>query len=285
MQRMRIDHLTEYRFSSPLALMPHRMMLRPRENHGLRIVSSKLDITPLPSIRWHRDALDNSVAVATFTGVTSCLRIESSVVVEHHDEEPLDFVVEDHAVVYPFGYIGPDSDVLAPFRSLTWPHDGAALEGWLAHLELRAGAIETYVLLHRMNRAIHERMRCEVREEPGVQSPALTLARGSGACRDLAALFMESCRQLGLASRFMSGYLHAPGTAEGATHAWAEVYIPGAGWKGFDPTCGRLTGADHVAVAAAHHPEHVPPVAGSFLGSAAERPTMLATVRVQRLAV
>ena len=284
MQRMRIDHLTEYRFSSPLGLLPHRMMLRPRESHGLRIESSRLEITPTPSIRWRRDAFDNSVAVATFTEKTAYLRIDSSVVVQHYDETPMDFALEEQAVMYPFGYAGMDADVLLPFRSLTWPHDGATLERWLTGQGLRAGSIETFALLNRLNRAIHERLRSEVREEAGVRSPAHTLDCGSGACRDFAALFMEACRQLGLASRFISGYVHdGNGDAPGATHAWAEVYLPGAGWKGFDPTRGLVTGTDHIAVAVAHHPEHVPPVAGSFLGSASDRPTMLASVHVVRM--
>jgi transglutaminase-like putative cysteine protease len=285
MKRLRIDHFTEYRFSAPVKLLPHRMLLRPRENHAVRIASSALEISPVPSIRWQRDALDNSVAEASFADNAAQLRIASSVLIEHYEESPLDFMVEDYAVTYPFHYAAADEPVLAPFRAPTWPHERQAMESWLVGLGFRLGPIETFVLLDRMNRQIHDDFRYEAREEPGVQSPAQTLARGVGSCRDFAALFMEGCRRLGLASRFASGYLNAPGTsiASGATHAWAEVYLPGPGWKGFDPTCGQLTGADHIAVAVAHHPEKVPPVAGSFLGTADQRPTMLVTVRVQAL--
>jgi len=285
MQRLRIDHLTEYRFNAPLTLLPHRVMLRPRENHNVRIASSKLEIVPVANIRWQRDTLDNSVALLSFAAKSDCLRIESSVVIEHFEDAPLDFVVDDYALLHPFAYLDSDAVALAPFCVLTWAHDRPVLENWLAALGFRCGPIETFVLLDRMNRAIHERFRYEAREEPGVQSPAETLGRAAGSCRDFAALFMEGCRQLGLASRFVSGYLHADLNPEagGATHAWAEVYLPGPGWKGFDPTAGELAGTKHIAVAVAHHPEHVPPVAGSFLGSANDRPRMAVSVRVQSL--
>jgi transglutaminase-like putative cysteine protease len=141
---------------------------------------------------------------------------------------------------------------------------------------------ETYVLLDRLNRAIGKALGYAVREEPGVQSPAQTLERGQGSCRDYAALFMEACRHLGLAGRFVSGYLHAPATeaGRGATHAWAEVYLPGAGWKGFDPTGGEVAGARHIPVAVARHPERIPPVAGSFRGPGDAMPTLTVDVRV-----
>ena len=128
--------------------------------------------------------------------------------------------------------------------------------------------IQTYVLLQRLGVYIQQTLAYQLREEPGVQSVAETLSRGTGSCRDSAFLFMETARHLGLAARFVSGYLHAaPSTANfGATHAWAEVFLPGAGWKGFDPTIGEVVGTDHIAVAVARLPESVPPVAGSFIG-------------------
>jgi transglutaminase-like putative cysteine protease len=125
-----------------------------------------------------------------------------------------------------------------------------------------------------------------MREEPGVQPPAQTLARNSGSCRDFAALFMEACRHLGLASRFVSGYLYTWATDgdKASTHAWTEIYLPGAGWKGFDPTSGEVTGDRHIATAVARHPEAVPPVAGSYNGAPGQRPSMSVAVRVSALA-
>ena len=285
MRRLQIDHRTEYRFSAPVTLGLHRMMLRPRESHSVRISSSSLEITPKPSIRWRRDMLDNSVALVSFKERSNRLRIDSSSVIEHFEEAPLDFVVDDYAVQHPFAYLVDEDLVLAPFRASTWPKDVVAIRSWLASLGLGKGRMETFVLLDRMNRSIQGGLRYESREEAGVQSPSLTLERGVGSCRDFAALFMEGCRVLGLASRFVSGYSHGPASeaGNGTAHAWAEVYLPGPGWKGFDPTSGELVGTSHIAVAMAHHPEKVPPVAGSFTGPQNERPTLEVRVSVREL--
>jgi transglutaminase-like putative cysteine protease len=282
LRRLQIDHVTEYHFPSVVTLLPHRLLLRPRENHGLRIASSSLTISPAHRARWQRDALDNSVTVANFTEPAATLRIASQVVIEHYDEAPLDFVVEDYAVSHPFAYRAVESAELAPLRVPAWPDDRLAVEGWLRGLSLGAGKMETFALLDVLNRSVCRDLRYEVREEPGVQSPAQTLARGAGSCRDFAALFLDACRHLGLASRFVSGYhtSYASEAGGGSTHAWTEVYIPGPGWKGFDPTAGLVTGSEHIAVAVARHPETVPPVSGSYLGPAEPRPTMLVSVRV-----
>lgn len=166
-----------------------------------------------------------------------------------------------------------------------YPDDRETLRGWLDGAGLLLPQ-ETFTLLDRMNRLIAGQFFYQMREAPGVQSPALTLALNSGSCRDFAALFMETCRYLGLASRFVSGYLFTSDfdTGNGSTHAWAEVYLPGAGWKGFDPTSGDVVGNRHIATAVARHPESVPPVAGSFIGPGGSHPVPNVTVRVSTLA-
>jgi transglutaminase-like putative cysteine protease len=128
-------------------------------------------------------------------------------------------------------------------------------------------------------------MAYQMREAPGVQTPGATVAQQSGSCRDFATLFMEACRLMGLAARFVSGYLHCPATeaGHGATHAWAEVYLPGAGWKGFDPTIGALVGVDHIPVAVHRHPEAIPPIAGSFVGQLAAPPALEVEVQVHTM--
>jgi transglutaminase-like putative cysteine protease len=281
-RRLQIDHLTEYRFGSQVTLLPHKLLLRPRENHSLRILSSKLDISPAPRLRWQRDALDNSLAVASFSAPSDTLRIASQVVIEHYDEEPLDFLVESHAMHHPFAYRPDEFAELAPLCLMAWPLDHAVVDGWLRAHGIGLGTVETFAMLDKLNRIICRDFRYQVREEPGVQSPALTITRGSGSCRDFAALFLDACRHLGLASRFVTGYhtSYANDASSGSTHAWAEVYLPGPGWKGFDPTAGLITGSEHITVAVARHPETVPPVAGSYLGSASPIPTMLVNVRV-----
>ena len=285
MRRLRIKHLTDYRFAAPVSLLPHRLLLRPREGHEVRIESSRLDIFPAALIRWHRDAFDNSVAVASFLGTTDRLTIASEVGIEHYGEEPLDFFVADYAVNYPFVYNADERVDLSPFQSPVHPNDQAALRAWLDRLGIGQRTIETYVLLDRMSKAIAADFKYVIREDPGVQSPAQTLASGSASCRDHATLFMEACRFLGLASRFVSGYVHAPETEEGNanTHAWAEVYLPGPGWKGFDPSTGEVTGTRHIPVAVARHPETVSPVMGSFVGPSGPPPSLLVDVRVESL--
>ncbi len=282
MRKLQIDHLTEYRFASEVTLLPHRMRLRPRESHGLRIASSTLDISPAHRLRWQRDAFDNSLAVASFTTPALAVRVASQVVIEHYDERPLDFLVEDHAAFHPFTYLAEERADLSPLLSSAWPGDRAAIERWLTSLSLGSRKLETFALLDQLNRAICGDFRYQRREEAGVQSPAQTLLRRSGSCRDFAALFLEACRHLGIASRFVSGYhqSYANEAEGGSTHAWAEVYLPGPGWKGFDPTAGVVTGSEHIAVAVARHPESVPPVSGSFVGPTQPRPTMLVSVRV-----
>jgi transglutaminase-like putative cysteine protease len=280
-RKLQIDHLTEYRFASEVTVLPHRLLLRPRESHVLRVESSSLAISPAHSIRWKRDVFDNSMAIATFAAPTATLTISSRVVITHYDETPLDFLVEEHAALYPFTYLADESTDLAPLLPMAWPDDRPQVDRWLQSLALGSSRMETFTLLDQLNRAICRDFRYQGREEPGVQSPAQTLSRQSGSCRDFAALFLDACRHLGLASRFVSGY-HTSYATEGAgsTHAWAEVYLPGPGWKGFDPTAGLVTGSEHIAVAVARHPETVPPVAGSYLGPSEPRPTLSVYVRV-----
>jgi transglutaminase-like putative cysteine protease len=285
MQRLRIAHLTEYRYSSPVTLGPHRLLLRPREGHDVHIESSRLDISPQPQIKWHRDMFDNSVAVASFIDASDRLTIESEVVIEHYEEAPLDFLVSDYAVNYPFLYTPEERVDLLPYEQPVYPNDQHALRDWVSGFGFGQGPIETYAMLDRINRALADGLTYITREEPGVQSPDQTLASRRGSCRDYAALFIEACRHLGLASRFVSGYLHAPATEEGnaATHAWAEVYLPGPGWKGFDPTIGEITGSSHIAVAVARHPETVPAVAGTFVGPSESPPVLIVDVQVTAL--
>jgi transglutaminase-like putative cysteine protease len=268
MLRYKIIHRTYYNFSGAVWLEPHTLRLRPREGHELRIESSSLELTPRATLRWHRDVEDNSVAIATFTSPTDKLSIESEVIIQQYNQGPLDFLLADYAVDYPFAYLAEDWAVLAPYTNFAGNIPNGLLTEWLANLCPPDERLQTYALLQRLCAHIHQTLSYRLREEPGVQSAAETLSRGSGSCRDFANLFMAAAKRLGLASRFVSGYLHAPPSAVnfGATHAWAEVYLPGAGWKGFDPTIGEIAGTTHIAVAVARLPESVPPVAGSFIG-------------------
>ena len=268
MQRYKILHRTYYNFSALVTLEPHTLRLRPREGHELRIESSNLHITPPATLRWQRDAEDNSVAIASFSQPTNQLKIESEVIIQQFNEAPLDFLVADYALNFPFNYTDTDKVLLAPYLKNMGRAKPIALTNWIANLWRPSESLQTYSLLQRLSMHIHDSFAYQIREEPGVQAAEQTLKYGTGSCRDFAALFMHAARELSLAARFVSGYLYAqPSTVNfGATHAWAEVYLPGAGWKGFDPTTGEIVGANHIAVAVARLPESVPPIAGSFVG-------------------
>lgn len=285
MHRLKISHLTEYRFNTTVTLEPHKLLIRPREGPEIHIESSALTISPAHTVKWHRDALDNATAMVDFLGPAQTLSINSEVVIQHYEENPLDFLVEDYAVNYPFQYDPHERSELQPFLQPVYINDGDAIRNWFGQMGLEQPAMQTYALLDQMCQNIAGFFAYTVRDEPGVQSPGQTLAYGQGSCRDFAALFIEGCRNLGLASRFVSGYAHAPHSEQwsSTTHAWAEVYLPGAGWKGFDPTAGEVTGRRHIPVAVARHPETVPPVAGSFVGMNAPAPQLVVDVRVVAL--
>lgn len=270
MQRFKLLHRTYYNYSSEVMLGAHSLRLRPRENHELRIETMKLSITPTANLLWHRDIEGNSVATATFSTPITQLVVESEAIIQQYNETPLDFLVADEAVHYPFQYRDADQMVLAPYMTLPDPETSELIKQWIGNIWQENEAIQTYTLLRRLTSYIYENYAYQLREEPGVQTATQTLSLKTGSCRDFAALFMCAASCLGLASRFVSGYLYAPLLAEmaGATHAWAEVYIPGAGWKGFDPTIGKIVGPDHIMVAVARLPESVPPIAGSFSGTA-----------------
>lgn len=272
MQRYKIIHRTYYNFSDRISLGAHTLRLRPREDHELRIEAFDLNISPQADVLWHRDVEDNSIAIVSFDQPTQQLAIESEVIIQQYLENPLDFLVSDYAVGYPFSYQQDDLALLAPYRAGADGEAAVELKHWIGSIWQPGEAIQTYGLLQRLNTSIHQSMTYQLREEPGVQAATDTLARGTGSCRDFAMLLMAAARQLGLAARFVTGYLHAPlSPAAGATHAWAEIYLPGAGWKGFDPTTGTIVGADHIPVAVARLPESVPPVAGSFRGTASAK--------------
>ncbi len=272
MKRYKILHETRYDFSGMVQLHPHTLRLRPREGHELRIESSYLDVSPSPeTLRWHRDVEGNSVATAAFNCAAFQLLINSEVIIQQYDQAPHDFLVADYAVNYPFCYYDEDYVLLSPYMSSPAHPASSELTEWVSGIWRPGEIVQTFSLLLRLNQRIYQSLRYQRREEEGVQSAEQTLSCGSGSCRDSASLFMAAARQLGFAARFVSGYSHSdpaylPNGPPGSTHAWAEVFIPGAGWKGFDPTTGGMVGSEHIAVAVARVPESVPPVAGSFHG-------------------
>lgn len=269
MQRYKINHVTNYKFSDMVSLLPHTLRLRPREGHELRIENSRLEISPPAQVLWYRDAEENSVARASFSTKTQELTIKSEITIQQYDVEPLNFLVADYALDYPFSYQEEDQIILSPYIFATKNTCDELQQNWINRLWTPNEELQSFTLLQRINQLLFNSLKHIIREEEGVQSAEQTLSLQTGSCRDFAHLFIVIARKLGFATRFVSGYLYAKSSTNqpGATHAWAEVFLPGAGWKGFDPTTGAITGADHIAVAVARLPESVPPVAGNYIGT------------------
>jgi len=269
-----IEHRNIYHYNCPVECNTHRLMLRPLEGHDVNIHSSSLVIQPTHRIRWKQDVLNNSIALVDFTEKADQLLIESHLAVEQFNLNPFDFILEMYVQELPFEYHTDEAPDLAPYRKSHYPEDTAAIREWLKPFLGPRGRTKTLEFLINLNQSVPMSFRYQRREESGVQTPAETLKSRSGSCRDFALLFMEAARHVGLAARFVSGYLCGdssgqPEVASDATHAWTEIYLPGAGWKGFDPTCGTLAAGLHVRVAVAREPSQATPIRGAFLGPAA----------------
>jgi transglutaminase-like putative cysteine protease len=287
MRHLQIKHITTYEYAETVTLLPHKLLLRPREGHDIRIESAELIIAPAHHLQWQRDVYDNAVAQATFLEPASRLSIGSRVLIQHYDDQPLDFLVADYAALFPFQYDAAERVDLGPYLPVIFDQDLPLLSTWLRQFWQSGQVVETYLLLEWINKAIATGFTYQQREEPGVQTPAATLTKRAGSCRDFATLFIEACHYLGLAARFVSGYQYSPTLlqGQGATHAWSEVYLPGAGWKGFDSTSGQVVGNNYIAVAVSRYPEAVPPVSGSFQAVNPQSPVMSVVVEVAEIPV
>lgn len=266
MKRICITHVTEYHYRSAVRFGPHRALLRPREGHDVHIAGSRLEIEPEARVRWYRDIYGNSNAIISFEAPGCKLRIFSEIEVDLYDDTPIDCVVDPDAQWYPFQYPAIEQVELVPYRLPSYPHDCSAVQDWLRAIYEPGQRIGTSELLGRLNTHIFEGFRYAYREEMGVQLPCQTITLGSGSCRDFAVFMMEAARQLGFGARFVTGYIQMAEGQHGATHAWTEVYIPGAGWRGYDPTNNKLAGAEHVSVAVAREQDKASPLSGSWDG-------------------
>jgi transglutaminase-like putative cysteine protease len=289
--RITVDHLTEYQYERPVSFGEHSLYLRPRESHTIHVDSFDLESTPEGRLRWVRDCFNNVVAVVNLgTGESDRLSFRCRMRFEVAEENPFDFILETRALEFPFAYDEREKSALAPYlapeESARWP----ILDWARQSLGDPSKPRETITLLTDLNLAIHRRIAYERRDEEGTQSAKETLERGQGSCRDLAELFVATSRQLGLAARFVSGYLYEPvrpdGTAAsnvaaGSMHAWAEVYLPGAGWRGFDPTNGLLADHHFLPAAVASVPDWVSPIQGRYFHSESVGSQMRVSLRIE----
>jgi transglutaminase-like putative cysteine protease len=278
-----VRHTTVYRYSQPVDLGEHRMMFRPRASHDLRLIQTGLTITPAPArLRWLHDPFDNSVAVATFEERTSELRFESVVTLEHFESTQLEYPLEEHAQTYPFRYSAGDLANLG--CGLTNHFPSAEAGPWALQFLDFSTSTGTMKILRALTNGIRDQFVYSRRVEKGVQTPDETLQKRSGSCRDFAVLMMEAARYLGIATRFVSGYIFVPSDTDtiggGATHAWMQAYLPGAGWIDFDPTNRIVGNRNLIRVAVAWTPDQVLPLSGTYWGPAEAFQDMEVTVQV-----
>jgi transglutaminase-like putative cysteine protease len=288
MKKFTVRHATSYRYAQPVHFGQHRLMLRPRDSHDLHLVDAELSLSPPGALNWMHDVFGNSVALVDFEQPASELRIVSTLHIERYGLSRPVFPIAREAQMYPFVYSANDRGDLGRLLDRHYPDPRGQLEQWAKRF-VTAAPMPTYNLLSNMNGAIRTEFKYAVRYEEGTQSPLETLDKMSGTCRDFALLFMEAARSLGFGARFVSGYLYDPALdggqamqGAGATHAWAEVYLPGAGWVEYDPTNGLIAGENLIRIAVARDPSQAIPISGSFSGAGTEFLGITVDVTVNR---
>ena len=290
-----VRHVTVYRYRQPVALGEHRVLFRPRDSHDQRLLDATIAIAPEPaSLHWIHDVFGNCVAVARFSGRADALRFDCRMTLDHAPQAPLDFQLADHAAQYPFGYGVEEMPDLLRLIERRYPDPENAVDAWARGFLPAHGRTGTRDLLAAMTSAVRRDFAYLARSEKGVQDPVTTLRLRRGSCRDFAVLMMEAVRALGMAARFVSGYLYvhddrgadghvARHQGGGATHAWVQVFLPGAGWMEFDPTNGIVGNRDLIRVAVARDPAQAVPLHGTWTGFPSDDLGMTVEVSVRAL--
>jgi transglutaminase-like putative cysteine protease len=292
MTLLTVRHVTTYRYREPVSFGEHRMMFRPRDSHDQKLLEARLNISPAPaSVRWVHDVFGNCVTIVDFgSREAEEIRFESNIWLDHTPSNSPDFQIEDGARAYPFVYDAQEMADLAPAIARQYPDPDGEVERWVRRFLRKGRPTDTGMLLMTLTYAFKESFSYERRSEPGTRPPALTLKLGRGSCRDLALLMIEALRALGLAARFVSGYLYVPARdgvryrGGGSTHAWVQVYLPGAGWVEFDPTNAIVGNRDLIRVAVARDPAQAVPLSGSYFGDTDDFLDMTVEVRVRSAA-
>ena len=290
-----ITHTTVYRYGSPVTFGEHRVMFRPRDSHDQRVLATDLQVSPEAAVRMIQDPHSNSVALVTPLGEATELQITCSFTIEHAQGEFPELQLSPSALIFPFAYSVEERFDLEHYMRPHHDDPEGVLTHWARQFIRTDGPTGTRDLLLAMNQFIRDHFGYSQRDEEGTQTPLETIQLGTGSCRDFALLMMEAVRRLGMATRFVSGYLYDPaldsaaeaGTpatvGAGATHAWLQVYLPGAGWVTFDPTNNMLGGNQLIRVGVARDPSQASPISGSWYGAANAYQGMTATVQVRRL--
>jgi transglutaminase-like putative cysteine protease len=282
----RVRHITTYRYRRPVRFGEHRLMFRPRDSYDQRLLSESLSTTPdAADVRWTHDVFGNCVAHLAFEQVASELRFETIIRLDHRPQAIPDFTMDREALLYPFEYDAEERADLNSAMQRQFGDDQGEVARW-AQQFVGGQPIETGKVLMTLCYAIKEGFVYERRSAHGTQPPLITLQSRRGSCRDFALLMMEAVRSLGFAARFVTGYIYVEGRdgssnlGGGSTHAWCQVYLPGAGWVEFDPTNGIVGNRDLIRVAVARDPRQAIPLSGSFYGRASDDLGMTVQVNV-----
>jgi transglutaminase-like putative cysteine protease len=284
-----VKHTTIYRYAREVSFGEHRLMFRPRDSYDQRLLESSMLVEPEPrEVRWIHDVFGNCVAVVSFSRAAKELRFETCIRLDHTSDDMPDFRIDPSALNYPFAYDRDEFADLACTIERHYPDENDDVRKWAKQFVCTGGRARTGNVLMTLCYAIHEGFMYSRRVEPGTQPPVLTLHQRRGTCRDLALLMMEAVRSLGFAARFVTGYLYVPGNdgvttrGGGSTHAWCQVYLPGAGWVEFDPTNGIVGNRDLIRVAVSRDPGQAIPLYGSYSGRASDALEMTVQVNVTK---
>jgi len=285
LQELYIHHRTSYHYNSEVRFAPHRLMLRPRESRYLRLRMHEVMCTPAAQITWAHDVQGNTVATATFSEASDTLTIESAAELTLDVDQWPVFDIAASSAHYPFMLTEDEMTDLGALRLQSYLDTSGQLVDW-AKKFVTSPLCDTLTLLKSIAAGAVTGMSYGIRDEEYTQSPVQTLSRHRGSCRDFAVLFVDAVRSLGFGARIVSGYLYDPDEAaigssgNGSTHAWADVYVPGAGWITFDPTNQTVGGQNLIPVAIARHIGQVMPVTGSYYGGEGDSPHMRVQVNV-----
>ena len=283
---LEISHLTRFDYDREVQLQLHLLYLRPRDNPLLEVSLLKFSFVPEATVHWMRDDFDNLPATVQFSSSASSVEIRSECAVKTSDLPPFDFLVRDYARIFPFAYEPLHAFNLGTYLVAGQASAQAPLRRWVAE-HMQNPPEDTVAWLFALNRIVNQRLSYQRRTAPGIQRPLTTLELGTGSCRDYAVFLVEILRAFGLAARFVSGYMFDAGSdghSSGDMHAWVEVFLPGAGWRGMDPTHGIFCDNAYVPVAHAVVAESVNPVQGSFFSEVPATALMTTDVRVRRVA-
>lgn len=290
MIKLNVQHTTTYRYANPVSFQEHRLICRPRGSHDLRLLGTGISVVPPAQLRWHHDVFGNSVARLSFAEPSQLLVVETSFRAEHYPADPQQLQLDDYSAKLPFTYEDADLIDLAPFLRVHYADPEGAVSSWMQGFIDEQNGV-TLDVLNAMVQQVRNEFVYQRRDAHGTWVPTRTLAQKSGSCRDYALLMMEALRGIGLATRFVTGYLYDEAAGQesgvlvggGETHAWLEVYLPGEGWVAYDPTNALVAGRNLIPVAFARDPSQAAPLSGSFDGLEGDFLGMEVNVTITRL--